>query len=313
MKAVIFNRYGGPDVLAYTDVVTPRPSDDEILVNIKAASVNPVDWKIRKGKLKFITGWKFPKYPGTEISGIVEAVGKDVKNLQPGMRVFAGLSYHGGGYAEYVCVPEKNAVVIPENISFEEACTFAIAGITPLQALRDHAHIEEGMHVLVNGASGGVGTYAVQIAKLLGAHVTGVCSSRNTSLVESLGADEVIDYALDDFRLNTDTYDAIIDAAGNRTFSQVKGCLHRGGYLIKLNHSFRTYFDQLHTFLLSSKKVKMVLLKHSTDDIKWIRDHVALGKIQVVIDRTYPLSEAQKAHEYSETGRARGKLVLISE
>jgi len=167
--------------------------------------------------------------------------------------------------------------------------------------------------VLINGASGGVGTFSVQIAKILGAHVTGVCSSRNSSLVESLGADEVIDYAIDDFRLNTGTYDVIIDAAGNSTYKQVKQCLRPGGYLIKLNHSFRTYFDQLRTFLFTSRKVKMVLLKNSSDDIKWIRDQVALGKLKVIIDRTYPLSEARKAHEYSETGRARGKLVLVSE
>ncbi|HYW96029.1 MAG TPA: NAD(P)-dependent alcohol dehydrogenase [Bacteroidales bacterium] len=313
MKAVIFNHYGGPEVLEYTDVVTPRPKAGEIRVSVKAASVNPVDWKVRMGRLKFITGRKFPQYLGGEVAGIIESTGSDVKVLKPGMRVFAGLSYKGGGYAEYACMPAKNAVVLPDNIPFEEACTFAIAGITPLQAMRDHAGIEEGMHVLVNGASGGVGTYAVQIAKLLGARVTGVCSSRNADLVTSLGADEVIDYGLDDFTLNTQTYDAIIDAVGNKTFGQVKSALKKHGYLIKLNHSFRTYFAQAWTTLFSSKKTKLVLLKNTTHDVKWIRDQVALGKIKVIIDRTYPLSEARKAHEYSETGRARGKIVLVSD
>ncbi len=313
MKAIILNRYGGPEVLEYTDVVTPRPSAGGILVKVRAVSVNPVDWKIRMGRLKIITGRKFPVYLGGEVAGIIESVGKDVKILQPGMRVFAGLSYKGGGYAEYACMPAKNAVVLPDNIPFEEACTFAIAGVTPLQALRDHTRFEEGMHVLINGASGGVGTYGVQIAKLLGARVTGVCSSRNSELVKSLGADEVIDYGHDDFTLNTGVYDVIIDAVGNKTFRQVKHSLKKHGYLIKLNHSFRTYFVQAWTTLFSSRKVKMVLLKNNQDDIKWIRDRVALGKIKVIIDRTFPLREARKAHEYSETGRARGKIVLTNE
>ncbi len=313
MKAIIFNRYGGPEVLEYTDVVTPRPGALDILIRVKAASVNPVDWKVRKGRLKLITGRKFPKYIGSEISGIIESVGSEVKDLKPGMRVFAGLSYKGGGYAEYARVPAKNAIILPDNISFEEACTFAIAGITPLQALRDHAKITAGMHVLVNGASGGVGTYAVQIAKLLGARVTGVCSSRNIELVKSLGADEVIDYTQDNFGLNTDTYDAIIDAVGNKTFRQVRKSMRSKSYLLKLNHSFRTYLAQFWTTLTSSRKVKMVLLKNRTEDVKWIRDHIALGKLRVVIDRTFPLQEARRAHEYSETGRSVGKIVLLSQ
>ncbi len=312
MKAIIFNRYGGPEVLEYTDVVTPRPGDQDLLVKVGAASVNPVDWKVRSGRLKFITGRKFPKYLGGEIAGTVESVGKDVKIFKPGMRVFAGLSYKGGGYAEYACMPAKNAVVLPDNVSFEEACTFAIAGITPLQALRDHARVTEGMHVLVNGASGGVGTYAVQIAKILGARVTGVCSGKNAELVASLGADEVIDYTMDDFTLNTNTYDVIIDAVGNKTFSLVKQSLRPKGYLIKLNHSFRTYFVQALTSLFSGKKVKLVLLKNNTGDVKWIRDQVAMGRLRVIIDRTFPLREARKAHEYSQSGRARGKIVLLS-
>ncbi len=313
MKAIIFNRYGGPEVLEYTDVVTPVPSDGEVLIKIAAASVNPVDWKIRIGRLKIITGRKFPKYLGAEIAGTIIKTGSNVKVLHPGMRVFAGLSYKGGGYAEYVCVPEKDAILLPDNISMKEACSIGIAGVTPLQALRDYAGFEEKMHVLIYGASGGFGTYAIQVAKLLGARISGVCSSRNVELVKSLGADEVIDYTMDDFTLNRDSYDVIIDAVGNKTYRDVKDALRRKGRLIKLNHSYQTYRDILYTALFSKKKVKMVFLKKLPEDIKWIRDQIALGHIKVVIDRTYPLRDARKAHEYSETGRAKGKIVLIVE
>jgi len=310
MKAVIINKFGGPEVLEYVDVVTPEPEPDEIQIKIKAISVNPVDWKVRQGRLKLVTGRKFPLYLGVEAAGVVEKTGKDVKRIKPGVKVFAGKSHTGGTYAEYFCVKEKNAVVLPEEISFEEGCTLAVTGVTSLQALRDHAGLEEGMEVLINGASGGVGTYAVQIAKILGARVTGVCSSTNKRLVKSLGADRVIDYTKENWNKKGYKYDIILDAVGNKKYSQVKKNLNKYGILIKLNLSARTYYDQYITSLFSTQKVKMVLLKNIPDDVKWVRDQIALGNIRVVIDKKFKLEDVRKAHIYSETERARGKIIL---
>ncbi len=310
MKAVIINKFGGPEVLEYVDVVTPEPEPDEIQVRVKAISVNPVDWKVRQGRLKLVTGKKFPLYPGVEAAGIVEKTGTDVRQIKPGARVFAGKNHTGGTYAEYFCVKEKNAVVLPEEMSFEEGCTLAVTGVTSLQALRDHAGLEEGMEVLINGASGGVGTYAVQIAKVLGAKVTGVCSSTNKRLVKSLGADRVIDYTKENWNKKDFKYDIILDAVGNKKYKQVKKNLNKHGILIKLNLSLKTYFDQYITSLFSTKKVKMVLLKNVPDDVKWVRDQIALGNIRVIIDKKFKLEDARKAHIYSETERARGKIIL---
>lgn len=310
MKAVIINKFGGPEVLEYVDVVTPEPESDEIQIRVKAISVNPVDWKVRQGRLKLVTGKKFPLYLGVEAAGIVEKTGKDAKRIKPGTKIFAGKSHTGGTYAEYFCVKEKNAVVLPEEMSFEEGCTLAVTGVTSLQALRDHAGLEEGMEVLINGASGGVGTYAVQIAKLLGARVTGVCSSTNKRLVKSLGADRVVDYTVENWNKKGYKYDIILDAVGNKNYKQVKKNLNKQGVLIKLNLSPRTYFDQYITSLFSTKKVKMVLLKNVPDDVKWVRDQIALGNIRVVIDKKFKLEDVRKAHIYSETERARGKIIL---
>lgn len=310
MKAIIFNKFGGPNVLQYTEIPTPKPSKGEVLLKIMYASVNPVDWKIRNGKLKMITGSKFPKIPGIEMAGIIDDLGEGVVDFAKGQRVFAGTGYKGGGYAEYVAVPQENLILLPDNISYQEACTFAVTGVTSLQSLRDHGKCEEGMKVLINGASGGIGTYSVQIAKILSAHVTGVCSAKNSALVKSLGADKVIDYAKSDFTSNKNTYDIIVDAAGNKSLGQLRGALTKHGTLIKLNFSIKTFLNQLVTGIFSSKKTKLVLLKNKNEDIKWIRDQIAIGKIKPVIDREYQLHEAQKAHEYSESERAKGKIVL---
>jgi len=310
MKAVIINKYGDSGVLEYCDVVTPEPGPGEILIKIKAASVNPVDWKVRKGKLKIITGRKFPLYLGVEAAGIIEKTGEGVKGLVPGMKVFAGKNHTGGAYAEYFCVKAENAVILPDEMSFEEGSTLAVTGVTALQALRDHGGLEEGMKVLINGASGGFGVYALQIAKILGANVTAVCSTKNLRLVRSLKADKVIDYTKKSWYRGDEKFDIIIDAVGNLTFRKVKHNLNKHGILIKLNLSAKTWFDQYFTSLFNNKKVKMILLKNDREDVKWVRDQVALGKIRVRIDKTFKLEDVRKAHEYSETGRARGKIIL---
>ncbi|MGC9342118.1 MAG: NAD(P)-dependent alcohol dehydrogenase [Bacteroidales bacterium] len=310
MKAVIINKYGGPEVLEYVDVVTPEPGPDEILIKTKAISVNPVDWKVRQGKLKIITGKKFPIYLGVEASGIVEKTGEAVKGFEIGKKVFAGKNHTGGAYAEYFCVKQENAVILPDEMSFEDGCTLAVTGVTSLQSLRDHGKLEEGMEVLINGASGGIGTYAVQIARILGAKVTGVCSTRNIKLVRSLGADKVIDYTQQNWSRMNEKYDIILDAVGNKTFTQVRNNLKKKGILIKLNITPKNWLEQNFLSLFSTKKAKMVLLKSRKDDVKWVRDQIAIGNIRVIHDKSFKLENTRKAHEYSETERARGKIIL---
>jgi len=195
-------------------------------------------------------------------------------------------------------------------MSFEDGCTLAVTGVTSLQSLRDHGKLEEEMDVLINGASGGIGTYAVQIAKILGATVTGVCSSRNVRLVKSLGADKVIDYTQHNWSRMSEKFDIILDAVGNKSFSQVSNNLKKKGILIKLNITAKNWLEQNILSLFSTKKVKMVLLKNRKEDVKWIRDQIVIGKIKVIHDKSFKLEDARKAHEYSEMGRTRGKIVL---
>ena len=310
MKAIIFNEYGGPEKLEYVEIPDPLPGEGEMLIKIAAASVNPVDWKVREGRLKFMTGKKFPLFAGSELSGVVEEPGPGVKDFLKGDRVFAGLTRKGGAYAEYAVAKVEKTIKIPDSMSHEVASTLAIAGVTPLQAFTRHFKVKAGDHVLVNGASGGVGTYAVQIAKLLGAHVTAVCSERNSELVLSLGADEVIDYNKEDFRERSDAFDVILDAAANAFLADSKRSLKKGGMLIKLNISLKTIFQGFWTKLFSSRKVKMILLKNDLKDFEWLIKHISSGNIHVVIDKTFPLEKAREAQEYSETGRARGKIVI---
>lgn len=310
MKAIVFNQYGGPDVLEYTDVQDPIPGEGEVLIRVAAASVNPVDWKVREGRLKFMTGKKFPLYAGSELSGVVAAIGPRVFDFKPGDRVFAGLTRKGGAYAEYAVAKSEKTVMIPDSMSFEDACTLAIAGVTSLQAFTRHFKVSQGDHVLVNGASGGIGTYAVQIARVLGAHVTAVCSERNRDLVLSLGADEVIYYNKEDFRERHNAFDVILDAAANAFMDDSKKSLKRGGLLIKLNISIKTILLGLWTKLFSSKKVKLILLKNKLSDFEVLIGLITAGDIKVVIDKTFPLEKAREAQEYSQTGRARGKIVI---
>lgn len=310
MKAILFREYGGPEVLEYVDVPKPVPGEGEILIKVAAASVNPVDWKVREGRLKFMTGKKFPLFAGSELAGVVTAIGSRVFDFEPGDRVFAGLTRKGGAYAEYAVAKSVKTIKIPDSLRFEEASTLAIAGVTPLQAFTKHYRLKQGDHVLVNGASGGVGTYAVQIAKLLGAHVTAVCSSGNKELVLNLGADEVIDYKQEDFRDRHNAFDVILDAAANAFMDDSKQALKKGGMLIKLNISFKTIWLGIWTRLFASRKVKLILLKNDMNDFEWLIDQIACGDIRVVIDQVLPLKDARKAQEYSQTGRARGKIII---
>ncbi len=310
MRAAYIESYGGPGEIKYGTLEDPRPGNGEVLIRVAVASVNPVDWKIREGRLKLFSGKKFPMVLGTEVSGIVEETGAGVTSFTRGDRVFAGLSHKGGGYAELVVAGHEKVIRIPDTLPFDAASTLAVAGLTPMQAFTLHYKVKPGDVVLVNGGSGGVGTYAIQIAKILGAHVTAVCSAKNAGLVSQLGADEVIDYNKEDFRDRRGAFDVVLDAAANAFFPETKACLKRGGMLIKLNLSIASYLKGKWSVLFSSKKYKMILVKNRPADLQWMIDHIVSGKIKVVIDRTYPLEEARKAHEYSQSGRARGKLVL---
>jgi len=310
MKAVYINEYGGPEKLVYGDLNDPIPGKEEVLIRTRATSVNPVDWKVREGRLKMLSGKKFPLIVGTELSGDIVALGAEVNNFQPGQRVFAGLSHKGGACAELVSVHWRKCIEIPGELSYEDASTLAVAGVTPLQAFTIHYRVRPGDEVLVNGASGGVGSYAVQIAKELGARVTAVCSSRNADFVKELGADEVIDYAREDFRTRKEAFHVILDAAANAFFPEAKGCLKKGGMLIKLNMSVKSILLGAWSKFFSSRKLKMILLKNRKEDLQWMIDHITSGKIRVHIEKIYDLENTREAHEYSESGRVRGKLVV---
>jgi len=309
MKAIGIYSYGGPEVLKEIEVSVPEISDNEVLIKVAAVSVNPVDWKVRKGNLKLITGKRFPFIPGTEVAGVVEKYGKNVENLKEGQRVYAGLSYMGGGYAEYVKTSANKVFILPDNIDFTEACTFGVAGVTAYQGLVRHGKIEEGMEVMINGASGGVGTYAVQIAKLFKAVVTAVCSDSNFDLVKSLGADKFVDYKKQDPVL-TGKYDIILDTVGTLGFLKACKALKKGGRYVNTLPRPKLFFWQTVTSLTGGKRASGIILRMYREDLHWIRDQVGIKNIKVVIDRIYPLSEARQAHEYSETLRAKGKIVL---
>jgi 2-desacetyl-2-hydroxyethyl bacteriochlorophyllide A dehydrogenase len=312
MKAAVINQYGAPDVLQYADVEKPQIKPDQMLVKVQASSVNPIDWKIRKGMLKVLTGSKFPIVLGFDVAGEVTEVGDRVSQFQVGNAIYARLDQlAGGAYAEYAAVSERVAAHKPSNISDKEAAAVPLAGLTALQALRDKGKLQAGQTVLINGASGGVGTFAVQLAKILGAaEVVGVCSSKNIDLVQRLGADRVIDYNQQDFTASNTQYDIVFDVVGNRAFSDCKRVLQPHGTYITTQPFPGNFLQDFLTSLLPGKTYKVILLKSSGADLTYLKAQIEAGKLQAVIDRTYPLSEVAAAHTYSETERAVGKVVI---
>ena len=324
MKAIVHRCYGSPDVIRLEDVPKPTAKDDEILVRVHAASVNPLDWHYLEGTpymVRIDGGFGKPDNPrlGVDFAGTVEAVGKSVTRFKPGDQVF-GAKF--GALAEYVAVNEKRAVALkPGNLSDAQAAAVAIAGITALQALRDQGHIRAGQSVVVNGASGGVGTFAVQIAKSFGATVTGVCSTRNVELVRSLGADYVIDYTQEDFTKGSQRYDLILDNVATRSLADYRRVLTpNGAYIMvgstEIGHWFGWAVGPLEAWLLSpftSQKLGMILAELNKDDLATLAALMESGKVTPVIDRTYKLSEAAEALRYLEKGHARGKVVVTVE
>ena len=319
MKAIVFTRYGSPDVLEFKDVATPAAAENEVFIEICAASVNPLDWHIMRGEPVFIrlmTGLFKPKRTilGCDIAGRVEAVGANVKQFHPGDEVFGGSET--GGFAEYVCVPENKLALKPANSTFEAAAALPVAAITALQGLRDQGQIKPGQKVLIDGASGGVGTFAIQIARSFGAEVTAVCSTRNVDTSRTLGADHVIDYTKQDFTRNGQHYDLIFAPNAYHSIFDYRRALSQDGICVKAGGkaSFAGMLvDMLLGPLLSMmgrKKARLMLAKINNRDLVTLKDLVESGKIAPVIDRSYPLRNAAEAVRYLEEGHAQGKVVL---
>ncbi|PYJ16008.1 MAG: alcohol dehydrogenase [Verrucomicrobia bacterium] len=323
MKAIVYCDYGLPN-LKLQEIEKPTPADDQLLVRVRAASVNPYDWHFVEGTPKIMrlmgVGLRKPKDTrlGVDFAGTVEAVGKNVTQFKPGDDVFGG---RGGAFAEYVCPRAYRAVAIkPANITFEQAASVNIAGITALQALRDKGNVQPWQKVLINGASGGVGTFAVQIAKSLGADVTGVCSTKNVDLVRSLGADHVIDYTKEDFAKGEQRYDVILDNVPNHSLSECRRILNPNGKYVMIggggpNDSrwIGPFGRVINTMILSpfvSQKMGMMMADPSQKDLAVLAVMMQSGKVKPVIDRTYKLSEVPEAIRYLEQGHARGKVVI---
>ncbi|MFS1516212.1 NAD(P)-dependent alcohol dehydrogenase [Bacillus sp. SCS-151] len=322
MKAIVFTKYGSPDVLQYKEVVKPIPKEEEVLVKVYAAAANPLDWRFMRAKpflARIENGLFKPKNMrlGADIAGKVVEVGSNVTHFKIGDEVFGEKFETGlGGFAEYVSVPEGALAMKPANISFVEAAAVPIAALTALQGLRNEGKIQPGQTVLVNGASGGLGTFAVQISKAIGAEVTGVCSSKNADLVRSIGADSVIDYMNEDFTNNGIGYDLIFDAVGNRSVSDLERALRTNGTcaiagftniarLIEINVNGRRVSRT------GRKTIGMMKTVHTNkEDLLYLKELLESKKVVPVIDKCFPLNEAAEALKYLETGRARGKVII---
>lgn len=315
MQAITYTRYGAPDVLQLTDVAKPAPADDEVLVKVYAASANAADWHLMRAApflARFANGLRKPKNTklGADVAGRVEAVGRNVTQFQVGDAVFGCMPLHKlGGFAEYVCATEALLALKPASISFEAAAAVPLAAFTALQGLRDKGHIQSGQTVLVNGASGGVGTFAVQIAKSYGTEVTGVCSTRNVAMVRSIGADHVIDYTKDDFTQNGQRYDLIFDAVGNRSVADLRRALRPDG--ICAVAGFTSMSRLLQIVVLGGKQIGLMkTASPNKHDLVVLQGLLEAGKLVPVIDRTYPLREVANAIGYLEAGHAQGKVVI---
>jgi NADPH:quinone reductase-like Zn-dependent oxidoreductase len=317
MKAIVYERYGPPDVLQLKEIEKPAPKDDEVLVKVHAASVNAADWHLLRGKpfLMRLMGFGLlkpkNKILGSDIAGRVEAVGRNVKQFHPDDEVFGKIL---GGFAEYACAHENELVLKPANTSFEEAAAVPLASITALQGLRDKGKIQPRQKVLINGASGGVGTFAVQIAKSFGAEVTAVCSTKNSDMARSIGANHVIDYTKEDFTKNGQGYDLILAANGYHSILDYKRALAPTGTYVMTGGSMAQLYQAMllgpWISMTGSKKMGNLMAKFNQKDLVFMKELLEAGKVKPIIDRRYPLSEVADALRYLEEGHARGKIVI---
>ncbi len=322
MKAIVYHEYGLPDVLRLEDLEPPVAGRDAVLVRVHAAAVNPGDWDLVRGTpyvLRLATGLRRPRNRvlGLAVAGRVEAVGSDVSGVGPGDEVFAGIGR--GGFAEYVCVPGMALAPKPASLTFEQAAAVPISGTTALQALRDIGRVQPGQKVLIIGASGGVGTFAVQIAKTFGAHVTGVCSTRNLDLVRSIGADHVIDYSQEDFTRNGQRYDLILDNVGNRSLSELRRALaHHGTLIPNSNKGSGRWMGAflrraVQAFVVSpfvSERLRPFASTEKRQDLVALTALIDSGKVAPVVDSTYPLRELAAAMRHYGAGHVRGKVII---
>ncbi len=320
MKAIVYTKYGSPDVLQLKDVEKPTPKDDEVLIKIHAASVNAYDWHFLTADIFLIRlmggGLLKPKYTrlGSDVAGRIESVGRNIKQFQPGDEVFGMVK---GGFAEYTCAPESSLALKPVNSSFREAAAIPMAGITALQGLRDEGHIQAGQKVLINGASGGVGTFAVQIAKSFGAEVTAVCSTRNLEQALTIGADHVIDYTQEDFTKKSRKYDLVFAANGYHPLSAYKRTLTPDGiYVMAGGTTAQIFQSMLFSSIMSEtsgRKMVGVSAKRNQMDLLNLKELFETGKVKSIIDKQYPLSDAADALRYLGEGHAQGKTVITME
>jgi NADPH:quinone reductase-like Zn-dependent oxidoreductase len=319
MKAIVQHRYGSPNVLRYKDIDKPVVSDGEVLVRTHAAAVNIGDWHLLRGVpyvMRLVVGLRKPKreIPGTDVAGRVEAVGGHVKQLRPGDEVFGWCE---GAFAEYACAPENNFLPKPANLTFEQAAAVGDSAFTALNAVRDQGKVQPGHEVLINGASGGVGTFAVQIAKSFGARVTGVCSTRNMDLVRSIGADQVIDYMREDFTQSRQRYDVMLDGVGSRSLPDCRRVLTpRGTYVLIGVLDIGRWFGlarQLQVLSLAPfvrQRMRVFIVRRNREDLVALKELVEAGKVTPVVDRRYELSEVPEALQHQGEGHARGKIVI---
>ncbi len=320
MKAMVFTQYGAPDVLQLKEIPMPTPKENEVLVRVMAASVNAADWHLLRGDpflLRLNFGLLRPKLSilGADIAGKIEVIGNKVKQFKVGDEVFADISGFGfGAFAEFICVPEQALVHKPSNLSFVQAAAVPMAAVTALQGLRDHGKIRAGQKVLIHGASGGVGTFAVQLAKTFGADVTAVCSTQKLELAKSLGADKVIDYSQEDFTKNGQRYDLILAVNGNRSILEYKKALSPNGISLTIGGAMSQLMQAIFwgslLSLIGKQKMGSVLAKPNIQDLAFIRDLIMAGKISPVVDKTYSFQQIPEAIRYLETGKARGKVVI---
>lgn len=311
MKAAVYECYGPAEILRIRTVDRPKRADGRVLVRVRATSVNPVDFKVRRGDLKTISGRRFPRLSGGDFAGEVAAVGRGVEGFSVGDRVFGMISaLKGGAAAEYLSVPVKALAGIPEGVGFEQAASLPIAGLTALQSLRDLGKLKPGGSALILGATGGVGHFAVQIAKNIGARVTAVCSGANAGLAGELGADEVVDYRSENILERKERFDVFLDAAARTSFLAVRHLINPGGVYVATLPSAARYLQMVFAPFLGGRRSRVIFVRTSRSDLSELGEGIAAGRLHPLISKTYPLEKIVEAHEQLETEHTRGKVVV---
>ncbi len=311
MKTIQFDQYGDAEVLKFRETDLPYLTEDMLLIKVHASSVNPVEYKIRSGELKFIAGFRFPKTLGSDFAGEVVYAGKNLTGYQAYDKVYGMLpALPGGAYADYVSAKPDHVAAKPTTHSYEEAAGIPLAGLTALQGLRDEGEIRQGQRVLINGASGGVGTYGIQIAKAYDTEVTAVCSTRHVDLVRDLGADDVINYEREDLLYTRKTYDLIFDVAGTLAYADAKHLLRPQGIFVTSQPGALMLAQSLYTRAVESRKLRIVLVRPDHLDLHFLKGLAESGRLRTIVDSVYPLEEVARAHAHAEEGHLQGKVIL---